>query len=66
MALSAPPTQCSFSDRCPFARERCHAERPLLRSVDGRLVACHYAEEAPAMRAKVAGGEAWVELEAAA
>ena len=65
-ALSAPPTQCSFSDRCPFARERCNAERPLLRPVDGGLVACHFAEEAPAMRAKVAEGDAWVELEAAA
>jgi len=65
-ALSAPPTQCSFSDRCPFVRERCNAERPLLRPVDGGLVACHFAEEAPAMRAKVAEGAAWAELEAAA
>lgn len=64
-ALSAPPTQCSFSDRCPFARERCRAERPLLRHFDGRFVACHFAEEAQRMREKVAQGAAWVELEGA-
>ena len=40
-----PPSGCSFRTRCPFARDRCAAERPELRPVDGRLVACHYAEE---------------------
>jgi dipeptide transport system ATP-binding protein len=39
-----PPPGCAFHRRCPFATERCAQERPELRAVDGRLVACHYAE----------------------
>ncbi|HEY2228828.1 MAG TPA: dipeptide ABC transporter ATP-binding protein [Xanthobacteraceae bacterium] len=39
-----PPSGCVFSTRCPHATERCRAERPLLRSIDGRQVACHFAE----------------------
>jgi dipeptide transport system ATP-binding protein len=39
-----PPSGCPFHRRCPFAAERCIRERPLLREVDGRLVACHFAE----------------------
>jgi dipeptide transport system ATP-binding protein len=40
-----PPPGCAFSSRCPHAEERCRAEAPPLREVDGRRVACHYAEE---------------------
>ena len=40
----APPPGCVFSTRCPHATDRCRAERPALRPLDGRLVACHYAE----------------------
>jgi len=39
----APPTGCVFSTRCPRADDRCRAERPPLRPLDGRHVACHYA-----------------------
>jgi dipeptide transport system ATP-binding protein len=39
-----PPPGCAYHRRCPFATERCAAEVPPLRPVDGRLVACHYAE----------------------
>jgi len=39
-----PPAGCVFSTRCPYADARCRAERPGLRALDGRLVACHYAE----------------------
>lgn len=39
-----PPTGCVFSTRCPFVTERCRTERPLKREIDGRQVACHYAE----------------------
>jgi len=35
---------CAFASRCGYATERCGVERPVLREVDGRLVACHYAE----------------------
>ncbi|HEV2512245.1 peptide ABC transporter ATP-binding protein [Bosea sp. (in: a-proteobacteria)] len=39
-----PPTGCVFSTRCPFVADRCRTERPQKREVDGRQVACHYAE----------------------
>jgi len=40
----APPTGCVFSTRCPHVAERCREERPALRPLDGRQVACHHAE----------------------
>jgi dipeptide transport system ATP-binding protein len=40
-----PPKGCVFSTRCPFVTDRCRIDRPPLRPVDRRLVACHYAEE---------------------
>jgi dipeptide transport system ATP-binding protein len=39
-----PPTGCVFSTRCLHVTERCRAERPGLRQVADRQVACHYAE----------------------
>jgi dipeptide transport system ATP-binding protein len=46
-----PPPGCSFHRRCPFAdSDRCRRERPKLREVEGRLVACHYAEDVAAGR----------------
>jgi dipeptide transport system ATP-binding protein len=39
-----PPKGCVFSTRCPYVTERCKVERPALRELDGRKVACHYAE----------------------
>jgi peptide/nickel transport system ATP-binding protein len=40
-----PPSGCRFHPRCPLAVDRCRAERPVLREVEGRLTACHRAEE---------------------
>ena len=40
-----PPAGCVFSTRCSYVTDRCRAERPPLRAVAGRDVACHYAEE---------------------
>ena len=37
-----PPTGCAFHKRCPRADARCSGELPLLREVEGRLVACHH------------------------
>ena len=36
---------CVFADRCAFAVDRCTEERPGLRPLEDRLVACHRAEE---------------------
>ncbi|MGJ7537457.1 MULTISPECIES: dipeptide ABC transporter ATP-binding protein [Variovorax] len=52
-----PPSGCVFSTRCPHVAPRCHEERPLLRMLDERLVACHFSEKfldgAPLVRADV-------------
>jgi oligopeptide/dipeptide ABC transporter ATP-binding protein len=40
------PPGCLFHPRCPYARERCRAERPMLRpAAPERLSACHFFEE---------------------
>jgi dipeptide transport system ATP-binding protein len=39
-----PPAGCVFSSRCPYAQEICRRERPLPRTLDERLVACHFAD----------------------
>ena len=39
-----PPPGCAFASRCPYAADRCRVDRPELRLVDDRLVACHFAE----------------------
>ncbi len=47
-----PPAGCAFHTRCAYAISRCRAERPVLRHVEGRDVACHRAEhvlEEPAL-----------------
>jgi dipeptide transport system ATP-binding protein len=41
----APPSGCAFHTRCPVAQARCRSETPLLRPVQGRLVACHLVED---------------------
>jgi dipeptide transport system ATP-binding protein len=40
-----PPPGCTFNPRCPLANQRCRAERPALKTQQGRLVACHAVEE---------------------
>ncbi|GGF17155.1 ABC transporter ATP-binding protein [Aliidongia dinghuensis] len=39
-----PPSGCAFHKRCPYATDRCSAERPELRALEGHMVACHHAE----------------------
>ena len=39
------PPGCRFSPRCVHARERCRAEAPQLRTLDGIRVSCHFAED---------------------
>jgi len=40
-----PPTGCAFHPRCPFANDRCRAERPELLVAGEAQVACHAVEE---------------------
>ena len=42
----APPPGCRFQTRCPFVRERCRTEEPLLdAAAPGHTVACHFWRE---------------------
>lgn len=52
-SLAEPPTGCRYHTRCPFARQRCRDERPVLEPTgpDGGAVACHFWRE-------IAGAEA--------
>ena len=54
----APPPGCVFSTRCPHAIERCRVERPVLRPLEGRAVACHLAERFTDRAIAAAGGAA--------
>ncbi len=46
-----PPAACRFHTRCPFVQPtRCADDEPMLRSLDGHLVACHFAEDIKAGR----------------
>jgi oligopeptide/dipeptide ABC transporter ATP-binding protein len=51
------PGGCPFHPRCPLAVDRCRAERPPLREVAGRRVACHRAEEALASPTVAVGSD---------
>lgn len=42
---SSRPSGCAFRTRCPMATMKCASEVPRMREVDGRMVACHRAEE---------------------
>ncbi|HEY1028516.1 MAG TPA: peptide ABC transporter ATP-binding protein [Pseudomonas sp.] len=39
-----PPSGCAFHKRCPHADQHCRQERPALRLIDARQVACHHVE----------------------
>ena len=47
----SPPSGCVLSTRCPHVTDRCRTDRPALRPVEGRQVACHYAEDFATRRA---------------
>lgn len=50
-SLLDPPTGCRFAERCPFVKERCTSEQPLLNPIiDGRHSACHFPERAEEFR----------------
>ncbi|MEP0962433.1 MAG: oligopeptide/dipeptide ABC transporter ATP-binding protein [Roseobacter sp.] len=39
-----PPSGCAFHPRCAIARDQCKIERPEMRRLGGKRVACHLAE----------------------
>jgi len=43
-SLSAPPPGCNFHPRCRYATAACQVDRPPLRQIGDRQVACHHAE----------------------
>lgn len=45
-SVGSATERCSYVDRCPLAADVCRREIPRLRTVGGREVACHRAEEA--------------------
>jgi oligopeptide/dipeptide ABC transporter ATP-binding protein len=48
-AAGSRPPGCAFAPRCPLAQEICIQAAPVLREVDGRVVACHRADEVPTL-----------------
>lgn len=42
-----PPSGCRFHPRCPYAEDVCAQEIPALKPLDGRFIACHFAERIP-------------------
>ncbi|MBC7432832.1 MAG: ABC transporter ATP-binding protein [Rubritepida sp.] len=44
--LLSPPSGCRFHPRCALAVEQCTRDKPVMRDVAGRSVACHLAEHA--------------------
>jgi len=40
-----PPAGCVFCTRCPHVAAQCETQRPALRPLAGRQVACHLAEQ---------------------
>ena len=48
-----PLPGCPFSNRCPYAQDRCHNEKPVLRTFENRQITCHRAEEIASGQAKI-------------
>jgi oligopeptide/dipeptide ABC transporter ATP-binding protein len=48
-AAAPSPTGCPFASRCPYADELTRTQRPELRLVGDSRVACHHAEQIPAL-----------------
>jgi oligopeptide/dipeptide ABC transporter ATP-binding protein len=48
---------CPFADRCPMVVDRCRQERPALRELEGRRVACHRAVESIELGREESRGE---------
>jgi oligopeptide/dipeptide ABC transporter ATP-binding protein len=63
-SATAPPPGCHLHLRCPFAVERCRAERPaLMAAAAGHAVACHRAAELPPVAAAAGDSRRSPELE---
>ncbi|SHE97811.1 peptide/nickel transport system ATP-binding protein [Caldanaerobius fijiensis DSM 17918] len=47
---TSPPPGCRFNPRCPYAREICQQNEPILRNYEDDMVSCHLAEKVPAWK----------------
>ena len=63
--LAAAQPGCSFAERCPFAQPVCRSITPPLAALAGRLVACHFAEQAAELRNAAERPGIWDRLHAA-
>ena len=55
-SAARPPSGCRFRTRCPYAQERCTAERPSLRAHGpGHWVSCHFAGALPSLSGPAQG-----------
>ena len=55
-SIDPPDEACLFHSRCPLAVERCRSERPALRAVGERMVACHRLEATATLGLSAPGG----------
>ncbi len=56
---SAPPSGCRFHTRCPYVRQRCRTEEPVLASAAAaseHRAACHFADDIAASSPRLAPG----------
>lgn len=60
--LIDPPRGCRFHPRCPFAKECCSLEEPVLEPVSpDHQAACHFRENAPGMRPSAKKTSVWTQ-----
>jgi oligopeptide/dipeptide ABC transporter ATP-binding protein len=58
--LTEPTKACPFASRCPFVRDICRSQKPARANIaPGRSIACHFANEAPQMRAAASRPGIW-------
>jgi len=61
--LVNPPKGCRFADRCPFSKDICFKEEPILVEVEtGHFSACHFISDIKEIRRKAMEVETWLNM----